>query len=68
MSFVVFKVAGKYSLYIVCFHTLELILNLTRFLPQDLYPFRSIIVLLIAILSIPIVRCVPFVNVTYHLK
>lgn len=57
---------GKYSLYILCAHTMELQLQISRFFPNCNYIFTCIFILILV--SILFLKRVPLVNTIYKLK
>lgn len=57
---------GKYSLFILCAHTLELQLRIHRFLSKCDYVF--IVIFLLILVSITLFKRIPIVNSIYKLK
>ena len=59
---------GKYTLYILCVHTLEIQLNIKRFSPEIIGSFAPIVIFILICLSIIVAKRIPIVNTIYKLR
>lgn len=59
---------GRNTLYILCAHTLELILKVHRFIPVDSDKLSHIIVFVFILFSIPIIKKVPVIGTIYQIR
>ena len=59
---------GKYTLYILCIHSLEIQLNIKRFSPEIMKPFAPIVIFVLICLSIEVAKRIPIINAMYNLR
>lgn len=59
---------GKNTLYILCAHTLELILKVYRFIPVNNINIAYVIIFIVILISIPIIKHISFIRTIYQLN
>lgn len=59
---------GRNTLYILCAHTLELILKIHRFIPTNNIGIAHLVIFIIILLSIPIIKRIPIIRTIYQLN
>lgn len=66
--FVIFSFIGRNTLFILCAHTLELVLKVSRFIPIDNMAARHVAVFIVIIISIPMFKRIPVVSNIYKIQ
>lgn len=64
----IFAFIGRNTLFILCAHTLELILKISRFVPMDNMAIRHVVVFVVIIASIPVFKRIPMVSNIYKIQ
>lgn len=64
----IFAFIGRNTLFILCAHTLELILKVSRFVPTDNMSIRHVIVFFVIIMSISLFKKIPMVSNIYKIQ
>lgn len=64
----IFAFIGRNTLFILCAHTLELILKVSRFVPTDNMSIRHVIVFIVIIMSISLFKKIPMVSNIYKIQ
>lgn len=64
----IFAFIGRNTLFILCAHTLELILKISRFVPTDNMAIRHVVVFVVIIASIPVFKRIPMVSNIYKIQ
>ena len=64
----IFAFIGRNTLLILCAHTLELILKVSRFVPTDNMSIRHVIVFIVIIMFISLFKKIPMVSNIYKIQ
>ena len=64
----IFDFIGRNTLFILCAHTLELILKISRFVPTGNMSIRHVVVFVVIIASIPVFKRIPMVSNIYKIQ
>lgn len=67
-TLMIFAFIGRNTLFILCAHTFELILKVSRFVPTDNIAIRHTVVFFVIIASIPVFKRIPMVSNIYKIQ